>query len=211
VPASAAVTHTQIQTAVTPPCSRPDPARPASERRNLTAPVGTGRPVHPASPPHRGRGGVPLPVRPPGLRRRWSLGMRPYACTPSRGVPPPSGGAGQAAGEAPSGRSSRTSASPSPGCGAGPGRRRQARRAEHKRAQAARRAVPAKAGARDGRRPPQARGCLLRPGEHPPRMIYPVVRVLAGDGICVATACRVLKRSTSGSWTGTAAAPATGA
>ena len=34
--------------------------------------------------------------------------------------------------------------------------------------------------------------------KRPPKMIYPVVRELAGDGIPVATACRVLQVSTSG-------------
>ena len=50
----------------------------------------------------------------------------------------------------------------------------------------------------DARRGPQARQRLLRPGEHPSKVIYPVVRELADDGIPVAMACRVLKLSTSG-------------
>ena len=42
-------------------------------------------------------------------------------------------------------------------------------------------------------------------------MIYPMVRELAGDGIPVATACRVLEVSTSGFYEGGAPArPATG-
>ena len=56
----------------------------------------------------------------------------------------------------------------------------------------------AEAGAGDGGRDPQARERLLRSGERPPKMIYPVVRELAADGIPVATACRVLEVSTSG-------------
>lgn len=39
-------------------------------------------------------------------------------------------------------------------------------------------------------------------------MIYPVVRELAGDGVAVATACRVLQVSTSGSTAGASAPPA---
>jgi transposase-like protein len=45
---------------------------------------------------------------------------------------------------------------------------------------------------------PQARERLLAKGERPPKVIYPVVRELAADGVPVATACRVLEVSTSG-------------
>jgi putative transposase len=65
-------------------------------------------------------------------------------------------------------------------------------------AQGARRAAPAEAGPRDGSGDPQARERLLRSGERPPKMIFPVVRELAADGIPVTTACRVLEVSTSG-------------
>lgn len=39
---------------------------------------------------------------------------------------------------------------------------------------------------------------LLRSGERPAKVIFPVVRELVEDGIPVATACRVLKLSTCG-------------
>src|SRR5439155_24987888 len=56
----------------------------------------------------------------------------------------------------------------------------------------------------DGSRDPQAGGGLLRPGARPPKLIYPLVRELADDGVDVAVACRVLAVSRSGyyDWSG---------
>jgi len=45
---------------------------------------------------------------------------------------------------------------------------------------------------RSGERDPQTRGRILRPGEHPPKVVFPLVRELADDGFDVAVTCRVL-------------------
>ena len=55
-----------------------------------------------------------------------------------------------------------------------------------------------RSGAGDRERDSAPSGGVLRAGERPPKMIYPVVVDLAAEGIAVAVACRVLGVSRSG-------------
>ena len=74
----------------------------------------------------------------------------------------------------------------------------QARGSDQPGTQGARGAAPGQAAAGGRERDPAPGRGVLRPGERPPKMIYPVVEELAADRIPVAVSCRVLGVSRAG-------------